>query len=152
MLEVVVGVLAAVLVVAGIAIIAGPAIPRFWRSAWALAARWRAAAAPGFRVPPPATEPGLHPTTMRALGAAARAYGLLRAQGEDRLAFQLRSAARLVRTDEGRGLLALAGVLRSMRDVALRDEEADLRYRRLLRELREAVRDRSEQLELLHFG
>jgi hypothetical protein len=155
MLLVLVGVLAAALVAAGVAIMAGPALPRFWRAAWALAARTRrpsGVAPPELRLPAPAVgEPALHPTSARALGAAARAYSLLRARGEDRVAFELRAAARLVRSDEAKGLIALAAALRSMREVALGDEDADVRYRRLLHELREAVKDRSEQLELLHF-
>ena len=61
-------------------------------------------------------------------------------------------AARRVRTDEAQGLLALAGVLRGLREISLGDGEAEDRYRRLVEELKQAVKDRSEQLELLHFG
>lgn len=153
MLEVVVGALAVALVLAGVAVIAGPALPRFGRAAWALVARRRSTRliAPTLRARPPDGDSSLHPTTSRALGAAARTYGLLRAQGEDRLAFELRSAARLVRSNEAKGLLALAAVLRSLREVGFRDDDAEARYRKLLTELRDAVKDRSEQLELLHF-
>ncbi|HEY8643611.1 MAG TPA: hypothetical protein VIO84_12685, partial [Candidatus Dormibacteraeota bacterium] len=96
--------------------------------------------------------PDLHPTTMKALTAAARAYSLLRANGEDRVAGELRTAARRVRADEAQGLLALAAVLRGLREVSLEDGDAEERYRRLVDELKGAVKDRSEQLELLHFG
>ncbi|HEX6548826.1 MAG TPA: hypothetical protein VF134_08810 [Candidatus Dormibacteraeota bacterium] len=151
MLEVVVGSLAAVLVLAGIGVIAGPFLPRFARS---LLAGLRRPVRPAALAPRPqrATEAtGLHPTTMRALTAAARIYSLLRANGEDRLAGELRSAARRVRSDESKGLLALTTVLRALREVSIEDEEADQRLRRQLGELRDAVRDRSEQLELLQF-
>src|SRR5689334_1990835 len=103
MLEVLVGALAALLVVAGAAVIAGPVLPRALRALWA---RLRPAAAAGFPrqalpINQPATtgEAPLHPTTLRALTAAARAYSLLRANGEHRLALELRGAARRVRTD-----------------------------------------------------
>ncbi len=89
---------------------------------------------------------------MKALTAAARAYSLLRANGEDRVAGELRTAARRVRADEAQGLLALAAVLRGLREVSLEDGDAEERYRRLVDELKGAVKDRSEQLELLHFG
>ncbi len=156
MLDVVVGVLAGVLVIAGIAVIAGPALPRFWRRVWSAARRSGTSLPQPVRPPGPAvpSEPmagGLHPTTMRALTAAARAYSLLRAHGEDRIAFELRAAARLVRGSESKGLLALASVLKSMRDVEFADKDAAERYTKLVRELSEAVKDRSEQLELLHF-
>jgi hypothetical protein len=156
MLDVVVGALAGALVVAGIIVIAGPALPRLWRGAWAGAKRG------GTSLPRPPRPPGpvaerddlndtLHPTTMRALTVAARAYSLLRANGEDRVAFELRAAARLVRSSEAKGLLALAAALKSMREVGFSDDDASARYRKLVRELSEAVKDRSEQLELLHF-
>ncbi len=156
MLDLVVGALAGVLVLAGIIVIAGPGLPRFWRRAWAAAKLSRISLPqpprpPGPAAPPDTTTGVLHPTTTRALTAAARAYSLLRANGEDRVAFELRAAARLVRSSEAKGLLALASVLKSMRDVEFSDEDASARYRKLLRELSEAVKDRSEQLELLHF-
>lgn len=151
MLEMVVAALAAALVIAGIAVIAGPALPRLLRSGWALARRSSAPGLPASR-PPSDLTPALHPTSARALTAAARAYSLLRANGEDRLAVQLRTASRLVRADETRGLLALATVLRGMQGMTLADRTAESRYRQLVQELRDAVKDRSEQLELLHFG
>lgn len=155
MLDVVVGGLAALLVVAGVAIIAGPVLPRLWRTAWA-----RVKPAAGARIPrralpinQPTTngEPSLHPTTLRALTAAARAYSLLRANGEDAVALELRSAARRVRSDEAQGLLALVAVLKTLRETSLDDAAANGRFRKLVGELRDAVKDRSEQLELLHF-
>lgn len=155
MLEVVVGTAAALLVLAGAAVIAGPVLPRAWRALWA---RMRPVSTPrrpraALPINQPATtgEPALHPTTLRALTAAARTYSLLRANGENRLALELRAAARRVRTDEAKGLLALASVLKGLRETALEDDAAEARYRKLVIELRDAVKDRSEQLELLHF-
>ena len=155
MLDVVVGALAVVLVVAGVAIIAGPVLPRLWRSAWARLrpageARIARAALP-INQPTTNGEPSLHPTTLRALTAAARTYSLLRANGEDAIAVELRSAARRVRGDEAQGLLALVAVLKTLRGTSLDDAGADARFRKLVGELRDAVKDRSEQLELLHF-
>lgn len=155
MLEVVIGGLALVLVLAGAAVIAGPLLPRGWRMLWRAVRRARPRAIRGaLPINQPATtgEPPLHPTTLKALTAAARTYSLLRANGQDRLALELRAAARRVRTDEGKGLLALLSVLRSLREVALEDDAAEARYRKLVAELHGAVKDRSEQLELLHFS
>lgn len=155
MLDVVVGVLAGALVVAGLIVIAGPALPRLWRGAKS-GVKTGATSLPLPPRPPGPVDPpdagtALHPTTMRALTAAARAYSLLRANGEDRVAFELRAAARLARSSEAKGLLALNTALKSMRDVEFSDQDAATRYRKLVRELSEAVKDRSEQLELLHF-
>jgi len=155
MLELVVGATAVLLALVGLAIIAGPALPRAWRGALALARSRRPRARPSAAVSttaPRGGAPDLHPTTMKALTAAARAYSLLRANGEDRVAGELRTAARRVRADEAQGLLALAAVLRGLREVSLEDGDAEERYRRLVDELKGAVKDRSEQLELLHFG
>jgi len=154
MLELVVGALAVLLALTGAAIIAWPALPRSWRLVRLLARRRRPAVRAATQVTAPSqpAHPELHPTTVKALTAAARTYSLLRANGEDRVAGELRMAARRVRTDESQGLLALAGVLRGLREISLGDAEADDRYRRLVDELKQAVKDRSEQLELLHFG
>ena len=154
MLELVVGAVAVLLALTGAAIIAWPTLPRAWRMLRLLARRRRPAASPPTQVSAPSqpAHPDLHPTTVKALTAAARTYSLLRANGEDRVAGELRMAARRVRSDEAQGLLALAGVLRGLREISLDDGEAEGRYRRLVEELKQAVKDRSEQLELLHFG
>jgi len=153
MLEVVVGALAALLVLTGVAIIAAPVVPRGWRVAREALDRSRRGAVAlteaAAGLPP---DSNVHPTTARALTAAARTYSLLRASGQDRVALELRAAARLVRADEARGLLALGTVLRELREASLPDQEADARLRGLVIELRDAVRDRCEQLELLPFG
>ena len=111
MLELVVGATAVLLALVGLAIIAGPALPRAWRGALALARSRRPRAglpAAVSTTAPRGGAPDLHPTTMKALTAAARAYSLLRANGEDRVAGELRTAARRVRADEAQGLLALS--------------------------------------------
>lgn len=155
MLEFAVGAVFVLLVLAGVAIIAGPLVPRAWRGAWRLVHRAQPRLVRGalpINQPTTTGEPALHPTTLRALTAAARTYSLLRANGQDRVALELRAAARRVRSDEAKGLLALLSVLRSLREIALDDESAEARYRKLVNELTQAVRDRSEQLELLHFS
>jgi len=154
MLELVVGAVAVLLALTGAAIIAWPALPRAWRALRVQTRRRPPPARPSTQVSAPSqpAHPDLHPTTVKALTAAARTYSLLRANGEDRVAGELRMAARRVRTDEAQGLLALAGVLRGLREISLGDGEAEGRYRRLVEELKQAVKDRSEQLELLHFG
>lgn len=155
MLELVVGTLFVLLVLAGLAIIAGPVVPRTVLGSWRLFRHAKPRMVRGaLPINQPATtgEPPLHPTTLKALTAAARTYSLLRASGHDRVALELRTAARRVRTDEAKGLLALLSVLRTLREIGLDDETADARYRKLVGELQQAVRDRSEQLELLHFS
>lgn len=155
MLGLVVGAVALLLVVAGIAIIAGPMLPRLWSAARAALAGSAAPPRTPAALPPnqPALtgDSALHPTTLRALTTAARAYSLLRAGGHDGVALELRSAARRVRADEAKGLLALATVLPALRETTLPNPLAEARYRQLVKELRDAVKDRSEQLELLHF-
>lgn len=155
MLGLVVGAVAVLLVVAGAAVIAGPIVPRTWRAIWGQVRHAKPRAIRGalpINQPTTTGEPPLHPTTLKALTVAARTYSVLRANGQDRLALELRAAARRVRTDESKGLLALLSVLRSLREVALEDDGAEARYRKLVAELLEAVKDRSEQLELLHFS
>src|SRR5579871_3380076 len=145
MLEVVVGAVFVLLVLAGGAVIAGPLVPRAWRSLWRSLHRARPRLVRGslpINQPAPTGEVSLHPTTLKALTAAARTYSLLRANGQDRIALELRAAARRVRTDESKGLLALLSVLRSLREIALDDEGAEQRYRKLVTELQQAVRDR----------
>lgn len=155
MLELVVGAAALVLLLAGMALIAGPVLPRAWRTLSAAVRRRGGGSLARVALPinqPASTgEPALHPTTLQALTAAARASSLLNAGGGGRVAAELRAGARRVRTDEAQGLLALAALLPALREVSLDDPLANARYQRLVRELREAVKDRSEQLELLHF-
>jgi hypothetical protein len=151
MLGAVVGVTAAVLMVIGLIIIAGPALPGFGR---ALAALVRQLVEQLFApAAHPASEPSqeLHPTTLKAIAAAGELSTLLRDQGESEIAEELRAAIRKVARDEGRGLLHLHAVARRVRGLHLPEARAQERARQLGMRLRAAVADRAEQLELLPF-
>ena len=94
----------------------------------------------------------LHPKTQRVLIAASRLSSWLRAHGHDDLGEDVRGAARRLTGDEAAGLYAMHTVLRRLRAVALDDRASQERLRHLSTELRTAVQDRSEQLELLPRG
>lgn len=151
MLGLVVGVAAALLVAIGLVIIAGPALPRWGRALVALVRRMAenlfAASAPTVANP----ERELHPTTLKAIAAAGELSALLKDQGEDEIAEELRAAIRKLAQDEGRGLLHLHAVARRVRGLHLPEARAQERARQLGMRLRAAVADRAEQLELLPF-
>src|SRR5919201_577254 len=151
MLGVVVGVAAAVLMAIGLIIIAGPALPRFARALAALGRQLleQLFAPPVRTLGEPARE--LHPTTLKAIAAAGELSALLKDQGENEIAEELRAAIRKVARDEGRGLLHLHAVARRLRGLHLPEARAQERARQLGMRLRAAVADRAEQLELLPF-
>jgi hypothetical protein len=128
-LEVVVGLAAGLLILVGIAIIAGPALVR----SMGLARR---------RLRPIAVRqpgsPELHPTTLRALAATARLMPILKEHGFDRHAAALRMASRRLQVEEVNGIRAM------------RDDQRILQG--LVAQLQKAVDDRAEQLELLPRG
>src|SRR5439155_1562659 len=64
----------------------------------------------------------------------------------------LRAAEAKLATDEASGLYAMQNTLRRLRGLALGDRNAEERLKILSSELRKAVQDRFEQLELLPFG
>ncbi|HEY3195348.1 MAG TPA: hypothetical protein VGK42_08945, partial [Candidatus Dormibacteraeota bacterium] len=76
----------------------------------------------------------------------------LRAHNHDDLSRELRSAAARMTTDEPAGLYAMQTVLRRLRPLSLDDRSAQERLKILSTELRTAVQDRFEQLELLPFS
>jgi hypothetical protein len=93
---------------------------------------------------------GLNPKTQRVLVAAARLSNWMRAHGHDDLSRELRAAAARITSNEPVGLYALQSVLRKVR--ALSPEEvSQQQLKALSNELRIAVQDRFEQLELLPF-
>jgi hypothetical protein len=94
---------------------------------------------------------GLNPKTQRVLVAASRLGNWLRAHNHEDVARELRSAAGRITSDEPSGLYAMQTVLRRLRTLSLDDRGAQERLRTLSNELREAVQDRFEQLELLPF-
>jgi len=94
---------------------------------------------------------GLNPKTQRVLVAASRLGNWLRAHNHEEIARELRNAAGRMTSDEPSGLYAMQTVLRRLRGLSLEDRGAQERLRTLSNELREAVQDRFEQLELLPF-
>ena len=95
--------------------------------------------------------PALNPKTQRVLVAAARLANWLRAHGQDDAARDIRNAAAKMTGNEPSGLYALQTTLRRIRVVNVSDATSQERLRTLVTELRTAVQDRFEQLELLPF-
>jgi hypothetical protein len=150
MLEVVVGVVVGLLLVAGILVMLGPTTGVLIRRARDL----RRARVPSvFQAAQPreVVPSGLNPKTQRVLLAAARLGNWLRAHGHDDLARELRSAAGKITSNEAAGLYAMQTLLRRLRSLSLDDKSSQERLKSLTTELRTAVQDRFEQLELLPF-
>ena len=104
--------------------------------------------------PRPAREvvpPALNPKTQRVLVAAARLATWLRSNGQDDMAREIRIAAARMTGNEPAGLYALQNALRRIRVVNVSDSASQQRLKALAAELRTAVQDRFEQLELLPF-
>ena len=95
--------------------------------------------------------PALNPKTQRVLVAAARLANWLRAHGQDDAARETRNAAAKMTGNEPAGLYALQTTLRRIRVVNVSDATSQERLKALVTELRTAVQDRFEQLELLPF-
>ncbi len=151
LLEALVGVVVGLLVVAGILVMMGPSTTRIIRRVRAIR---RPATVPSvFQAAKPreAVPPGLNPKTQRVLVAAARLINWLRAHGHDDISRELRSAAGRITGNEAAGLYAMQTVLRRLRSLNLDDGSAQERLQALTSELRTAVQDRFEQLELLPF-
>jgi hypothetical protein len=147
MLEVLVLFVVGLLVVAGIVVIMGPNVSGLFR-------RLRTVRRPA-RVPSvfqsrqrEVVPPGLNPKTQRVLVAAARLSNWLRVHGHDDLARELRAGAARMTSNEPAGLYALQTALRKLRAFSI-EESSQQRLKALSNELRTAVQDRFEQLELL---
>jgi hypothetical protein len=151
MFEALVGIVVGLLVVAGIAVMMGPNLLRLIR-------RVRSMKRPA-RVPSvfqvgrqrDVVPPGLNPKTQRVLVAATRLTHWLRAHGNEQVARELQSAAARMAGNEPAGLYALQNVLRKLRALTIDDSGSQERLKALSGELRTAVQDRFEQLELLPF-
>lgn len=149
MLDAVVALVAFLLVAAAVAILIGPrTIAR------------RLGVLRTLRVVPSLFEPrptrdviptALNPRTQRVLVAAARLANWLRAHGQEDAAREIRNAAARMSGNEPAGLYALQTTLRRIRVVNVSDSESQERLRALVAELRTALQDRFEQLELLPF-
>ena len=154
MLDAVVAIVAGLLIVAGILVMLGPQTASLVRRIRSVRIRPRGAASgprPGAR-PRDGVPPGLNPRTQRVLVSATRLATWLRAHGQDEVARDLRAAAARLATDEPSGLYAMQTALRRVRTLELSDRSAGERLRVLSLDLRKAVQDRFEQLELLPFG
>jgi hypothetical protein len=149
MLEVIVGFVVGLLVLAGVIVMIGPSLAGTIKR---LRAVRRPASVPSVfqsrrrEIVPP----GLNAKTQRALVAAARLSTWLRAHGQDDLSRELRGAAARMTSNEPAGLYALQTVLRKLRSLNI-EESSHERLKALSNELRIAVQDRFEQLELLPF-
>lgn len=151
MIEVLAGVIAALLIVAGIIVMMGPNAKGLLHRIGMLRRR-----RPSLSVFQPARSrevatTGLNPKTQRVLLAASRLGNWLRAHNHEEVARALRSAAGRITSDEPAGLYAMQTVLRRLRSLSLDDGGAQERLKALSNELRDAVQDRFEQLELLPF-
>lgn len=93
----------------------------------------------------------LNPRTQRVLVASARLSNWLRSHGHDDVAREIRNAAGRMTGNEAAGLYALQTTLRRIRVVNVSDTPSQERLKALVAELRTAVQDRFEQLELLPF-
>ncbi|HKW58642.1 MAG TPA: hypothetical protein VJR46_02680 [Candidatus Dormibacteraeota bacterium] len=137
-----------VLVIAGVLVIVGP------RN---VVRRVRSLAMPTGVPPvfeprrPRETPQAVNPRTQRVLVAAARLAAWLRAHGHEDAAREIRNALARMTGNEPAGLYALQTTLRRIRVVNVTDSASHERLQALVEELRTAVQDRFEQLELLPF-
>jgi hypothetical protein len=99
----------------------------------------------------PEAQPAVNPKTQRVLVAAARLGAWLRAHGHEDAARDIRNASARMTTNEPAGLYALQTTLRRIRIVNVTEGSSQERVQALVDELRAAVKDRFEQLELLPF-
>jgi hypothetical protein len=152
MLDAVVGIVVAILVVAGIVIMIGPNISKLTRRINSIKPRASLPSAFQARGGRESSQAGLSPKTQRVLVGAARLATWLRANGHDDLSRELRSGAAQMTANEPAGLYALQAALRKVRAVQQAEGGSQERLQALAAELRTAVRDRFEQLELLPFG
>ena len=149
MLEVIVGIIVGLLLLTGILVMIGPNLSGLVKRVRSMN---RPASVPSVfqsrqrEVVPP----GLNPKTQRVLVASARLSNWLRTHGHDDLSRELRGAAARITSNEPVGLYALQSVLRKVRGLSI-EESSQERLKALSNELRTAVQDRFEQLELLPF-
>ena len=143
MLEVGVALLAGLLFVVGFLIMAGPAVSRALR----LVLRRRPLRFA--RRPLQPSPAGLHPTTGKALAVAGRLAAMLKERGMERHAGALRHASGRLEVNEADGIYAMQEVLRRLRSVRLGDGDDQEIFEGLIGQLRKALNDRAEQLELL---
>jgi hypothetical protein len=150
MLDLVIGVVVGLLLVAGILVMLGPTTGALIKRARDL----RRTSVPSvFQAAQPreSVPPGLNAKTQRVLIAAARLGNWLRTHGHDDLSRELRTAGGKITSNEAAGLYAMQLVLRRLRSLNVDERASQERLKALTAELRIAVQDRFEQLELLPF-
>jgi hypothetical protein len=149
LLELLVGFVVTLLVVAGILVMMGPNLKGTLRRVRSMR---RPTTVPSVfqKGPHEAAPPGLNPKTQRVLVAAARLANWLRTHGHEDLSRELRGAAARLTSNEPSGLYAMQTALRKVKALAIEDNSRE-RLNALSNELRIAVQDRFEQLELLPF-
>jgi hypothetical protein len=140
----VVGAVAGLLVVIGILVMIGPALPRSLGFA-----RGRVRPQPRPRRTARSAAGELHPTTVRVLSVTARLMGMLKEQGMERHVAALRMAGRRLQVDEPNGIQAMRQVLRHLRGVRLEDDSDQRIFQGLVGQLQKALDERAQQLELL---
>src|SRR2546429_1200247 len=114
MLDALIGVVAGLLILAGVLVILGPQTMTMLRRIRGLRrSRNPFAALQAPRKRDPAVS-GLHPKTQRVLASATRLATWLRAHGQDEIARELRSGAARLATDEASGLYAIQTTLRRL--------------------------------------
>jgi len=149
MLEALVGFVVVLLVVSGILVMIGPNLKTTIRRVRSM--RRPATVPTVFQSRQrEAVPPGLNPKTQRVLVAAARLSNWLRTHDQAELSRELRAAAGRITTNEAAGLYALQTMLRKVRAINIEQSEQE-QLNVLSSELRVAVQDRFEQLELLPF-
>jgi hypothetical protein len=149
LLELLVGFVVSLLVLAGILVMLGPNLRGTIRRILSLR---RPATVPSVfqKGTRDVAASGLNPKTQRVLVAAARLSNWLRTHGHEDLSRELRGAAARMTSSEPAGLYAMQTALRKLRAMTIEDNSRE-RLNALSNELRIAVQDRFEQLELLPF-
>jgi hypothetical protein len=146
MLDAIVALVVVLLVMTGVFVILGP------RNVWRRVSSLRRPGTPVLNEPRRPREGGaLNPKTQRVVVAAGRLANWMRSHGHDDVARDIRGAAARLNGNEAAGLYALQTTLRRIRVVNITDTAAQERLRALVADLRTAVDDRFEQLELLPF-
>lgn len=146
MLDAIVAIVVVLLVMTGVFVILGP------RNVWRRVSSLRRPGTPVLNEPRRPREGGApNPKTQRVVVAAGRLANWMRSHGHDDVARDIRGAAARLNGNEAAGLYALQTTLRRIRVVNITDVAAQERLRALVADLRTAVDDRFEQLELLPF-
>lgn len=141
----VVGLLAGLLCLVGVAIMVGPALRRLF----GIGRPRNRRLTPVRRSARSSSPAELHPTTVKALAATARLLAMLKEHSLERHATALRMAGKRLQVDEAAGIMAMRQVLRNLRSVRLGDESDHKIFQGLVGQLQKELDDRAEQLELL---